>query len=54
MSKRMYIIPETETAPLHLSACIMSGGDSGNSPSDQDHGSTPGSSDLGAPRKRVF
>ena len=54
MSKRMYNSPKMETAPLHLSACIMSGGDSGNSPSDQGHGSDPSSDAFGAPRRRVF
>ena len=53
MKKRMYNSPKMETAPLHLSACIMSGGGSGDSPSDQEH-SGGSSQDFGAPRRRVF
>jgi len=49
MSKRMYIIPETETSPLLLSACIMSG-DGPDVSSDKD----TQSGHFEAPRKRVF
>jgi hypothetical protein len=51
MKKQTYIIPSVETAPLHLSACIMSGGGSNNAPKDSEP--TTDSSHLGAP-KRVF
>lgn len=50
MKKQTYIIPSVETAPLRLSACIMSGGGS-NAPKDSEP--TTDSSHLGAP-KRVF
>ena len=49
MKKSMYIIPETETTPLYLSACIMSGVEEGDDPVHTDINT--GNGGFGAPRK---
>ena len=50
MKKQMYMTPEVGVAPLYLSACIMSGGNTG--PDQDEH---PDSVDFNAaPGRRVF
>jgi len=49
--KKRYIIPEMETAPLQLNACIMSGG---SSDPTLDYNSDVQNGHFEAPHRRVY
>ena len=51
MNKQTYMIPEVGVQPLHLSACIMSGGGANNAPY---HGNGEDVETHASAPKRVF